>query len=73
MNIGDLIKWIDRSTNVDVMKVGILLAIMDDRGHYSVLKILTFDGGAAVIKYLSDLPEIISTVDDANLLSSVVE
>ena len=60
MNIGDLIKWRDSSSRHLVEKVGILLGVLDDRGHYSVLKILSPDGNIVIIKYLSELPEIIN-------------
>lgn len=54
---GDLVIW---KENGDIDHVGILLDVMESRGHYSVIKILMLNGEIALIKYVSEFPEILS-------------
>lgn len=55
--IGDLVRWTEDGFTE---KAGILLEIMEDRGHYSVIKILMQGGDIMMIKYIREFPETIS-------------
>lgn len=55
--VGDLVMW---KENDHIDRVGILLEIMEPRGHYSVIKILMLNGVIVLIKYVSEFPEIVS-------------
>lgn len=55
--VGDLVKWIeDGSTE----RAGILLDVMENRGHYSVIKILMQGGDLMIVRYISEFPETVS-------------
>jgi len=58
--IGDLVKWKESSSQFKLEKAGILVDILENRGHYSVVKILTLSGDVTTIRYMSELPEILS-------------
>jgi len=56
-HVGDLVKWMESGSTE---RAGILLDVMEERGHYLVFKVLMLSGDIAMIRYMSEFPETIS-------------